>query len=81
MQLLPIRGYHYNYPPPSPIFAKNEGGLVIEKFFIKDFLSKKFSGASRRSLEGGGVVFVIACDKAIFSKKKQKQNSLVNCSF
>jgi len=28
-------------------------GLVIEKFFIKDFLSKKFSGASRRSLEGG----------------------------
>ena len=41
--------------PPSPIFAKNEWwGLVIEKFFIKDFLSKKFSGASRRSLEGGG---------------------------
>ena len=47
--------------PPSPIFWKKEGGVVIEKFFVKDFLSKNFFGASRRSVEGG-VVIVISPD-------------------
>ena len=48
--------------PLLRFLPKMKGGEVIEKFFIKDFLSKKFSGASRRSLKGGGVVIVISPD-------------------
>ena len=40
-------------PPPSAILAKIEGGVSLAKFFIKDFLDKKFSGASRRIRRGG----------------------------
>jgi hypothetical protein len=43
-----------------------KGGVVIENFFIRDFLYKKFSGGSIRNSEGGvvirGVVIIISPD-------------------
>ena len=42
-----IRGYHCRYPLPSQ-FGKNKGGYLYRICFIKDFLSKKYSGAKRQ---------------------------------
>ena len=46
-----------NPPPPPPGLShfswKTRGGLSGRNFFMRDFLTKKFSGASRRRKEGG----------------------------
>ena len=66
-------------PPLPRFFAKKKGG-IIEKNFVKDLLSKNFSGASRQSLEGGGgcsykggggVVIVISPDTVSLIKFDQ----------
>ena len=49
--------------PPCPVFSGKEGGYLEQNFFIRDFLTKKFSGASRRrKIRGGGVSGVIPSD-------------------
>jgi hypothetical protein len=40
-------------PPLSGFFWKRRGG-IWSKFFIRDFLTKKFSGAKRRRKKSGG---------------------------
>ena len=39
--------------PSRLIFLGKQGGLSGGNFFIRDFLTKKFSGASRWKKEGG----------------------------
>ena len=70
-----IRRYHSRYPPLVRFFLEKKGGGYLEqKFFIRDFLTKKFSGASRRrKIRGGiwkgGVSGVIPSDLSIFFKR------------
>ena len=52
---LPIRRYHSRYPPPLSGFFWKRRGVSGAKFFIRDFLTKKFSGASRRRKKRGGI--------------------------
>ena len=48
-----IRGHHSRYPPPPcPVFSGKEG-VSGAKLFIRDFLTKKFSGVSRRRKKRG----------------------------
>ena len=43
-------------PPPAlvPFFLENKGGGLSGRIFMRDFLTKKFSGVSCRRKEGGG---------------------------
>ena len=62
-----IRGYHSRIQiPPLSGFSGKEGGYLEQNFFIRDFLTKKFSGASRRrKIREGRVSGVLPSDSSI----------------
>ena len=69
-------------PPLVRFFLEKKGGYLEQKFFIRDFLTKKFSGASRRRkirggyLERGGVSGVIPSDLIFFVFEHNIKNCL-----
>ena len=63
--------------PPYPFFSGKEGGWYLEQnFFIRDFLTKKFSGASRRRKRRGGVSGRGSSFKVLFHILKVLSQSL-----